>query len=346
MPNPPRPASLKRIAEKAGVSAATVSRVLNQRDKGFSVRPEVRLRVLTAAESLNYRPDIVAQSLRQNRSRIVGILARHIPINLPEGVLHGLLSVFDPAGLHLNIYCVPRSKSYQQLPPWRLDGAVAYGVVSPAEIQAVEDAGIPYVSLNGSAGPRGDVILYDDADGMRQALNHLYGLGHRRIAYAHYGGLYAGHCSETARRDAYRTWMEQHGLAPMQGYDRPLPDPPDDYLNQTVRRRRATAIVAYHHFQAVGLLQAAGRANLSVPKDFSLVCFNDDYPVMFLNPALTVLRLPSEEAAAQGARLLLQRIESPDRPRSSIILKEVLVVRDSTGPTGLSQNLNSPGGLK
>ncbi|NJL32441.1 MAG: LacI family transcriptional regulator, partial [Phycisphaerales bacterium] len=221
MPTYLRKPSLKDIAHSAGVSVPTVSRILNNRSDGFSVRPEVRERVCKAAMELSYRPHLMAQSLRKNSMGIVGLLGIHMPVILPEDAIRGMVDVFEAHSVKLSTYFSPSIEASHDLPPWRIDGAIVASVLSMEDLRPLERARLPYVSINGWSGPRGGSVNYDDADGTRQALSHLVALGHRRIAYANARGPWRTHPSVQARHHAYVRFLKEAGLEPVPGHDQP-----------------------------------------------------------------------------------------------------------------------------
>lgn len=329
---PKRRASLADIAHMTGVTTATVSRVLNNRREGFSVRPELREKIVTAAHQLGYRPHLLAQSLRKSRMGIVGLLGIHIPPIVPEAAVRGLVEVFEANDTKLTTYFSPTLEASHDLPPWKIDGAVVVGAMHPRDVAAVETARLPYASINGVCGPHGIAVGYDDVDGTRQAVRHLIELGHRRIAYANSNSPWMTHPSIRQRHETYLAMLAEAGLAPVPGHEVPLPDPPLEWVRRTWEQG-ATAILAYHHFHGVHVLQAIHALGLRVPHDLSLMCFNDDYPTQFVHPPLTVVALPTQEAGRIAAHHLLGQMGSSEGAAAeSLVLSEELRVRGSTGP--------------
>lgn len=328
-----RATSLADIAKAAGVTSATVSRVLNNRTKGFSVRPEIRQRILSAAREMHYRPDLMAQSLRKADMGVVGLLGMLMPMVLPDRAIRGLVSVLEQHSIKLTTYFAASMDKSHDLPPWRIDGAILVGALSRDDLKAVEHAQIPYVSINGWCGQNGLAVMYDDVDGTEQAVEHLIRLGHRRIAYGNAFSLLSTHPSVRQRHQTYLACLRRHGLKPVPLHDVEMPERPVDYVREVIKEHGATAILAYHHFAAVSILQVAQEMGLSVPRDLSLVCFNDEYPIQFLNPPLTAVALPVREAGETAGRMLweLMHGKNPEE-RRIVTLKERLVERASTAP--------------
>lgn len=336
MPRPttPKP-SLKDVAATAGVSAPTVSRILNNRSEGFSVRPEVRDRVVAVARELSYRPHLLAQSLRKKSMRIVGMLGVHVPIVLPDDAIRGMVEVFEARGVKLSTYFSPTIEASHDLPPWRIDGALVAGVLKPSDTRALEKARLPYVSINGWAGPSGGSVNYDDADGARQALRHLLELGHRRIAYANAAGPWRTHPSVRVRHDNYCAVLAAAGLSPVAGHDQPWDEDDAAASLRAWRAEGVTAVLVYQHFQAIKLMHAAYAQGCVPPHDLSIVCFNDEYIGQMMYPALTAVGLPTGLAGRTAAAMLMRRLDAAGAtapPPESVLLPPKLVVRGSTAP--------------
>lgn len=327
-----RGTSLADIAKATGVTTATVSRVLNNRYEGFSVRPELKQRILKAAQDLSYRPDLMAQSLRKNDTFIVGLLGTFAKLNIPEQMLRSLIETLQANQVRLTTDFASTMEKSHDLPPWRIDAAVMNSALSEADTAAVERAGIPYVSINGWCGKGGISLQFDDADGARQALQHLISLGHKRIAYANSGGPWGTHPSVAVRHQAYLACLREHGLRPVPGHDRPVDDPVHDFVKRTVLEGGATAILAYHHYFAVYILQACSHLGIDVPGRVSVACFNDEYPLMFLHPTVTAVALPVGDAGRTAAELLIKQLRGEVKERPIVMLKEQLTIRESTAP--------------
>lgn len=325
--------NLKDVAMVAGVSAATVSRVLNNRSEGFSVRPEVRERVESAARKLSYRPHLLAQSLRMKTMGIVGLLGIHVPVILPDDVIRGLVALFESKRIKLSTYISPTAEASHELPPWRIDGAIVAGVLKKSDLNALEKARLPYVSINGWAGPTGGSITYDEAHGVQQALTHLMQLGHRRIAYANARGPWLTHPSVQLRHDAYCEFLQQAGLTPVPGHDQPwTEDNAHATLRHWVEDHGVTAVLTYQHYHALELIKAAHESGYSPPGRLSVVCFNDEFIGRMAYPALTAVKLPTVEAGRSAAMMLLDCMGPPYTTPKPLVLKPTLVIYGSTAP--------------
>jgi len=211
------------------------------------------------------------------------------------------------------------------------------GATSLDDLQVLERSDVPYVSLDGVVGSRGMQAIPDDAQGARIAVQHLASLGHWRIAYLDHPSFAALHPSVFARRDAFWRAIKELGLEspPLE-----LPQLPDEvpwdstyepFLKRAVIEGGATAVLAYSHFGALSLLRAAHDHGLSIPKDFSLVCFNNVPVLKLTTPSLTAVDVPSGAMGHAAAELLLDAIKDKDSGAPRLRkLEEKLIVREST----------------
>jgi DNA-binding LacI/PurR family transcriptional regulator len=182
-------------------------------------------------------------------------------------------------------------------------------------------------------------VIPDDAQGTRMAIEHLASLGHKRVAYFDHPSISALHPGVFARRDAFKRAVREFGL------ETPLVEPPqlpdqvpwdstyEPFLQRAVLEGKATAVLAYSHFAALSLLRAAHNRGISVPKDFSLVCFNNVPVLKLTTPSLTAVDVPSGAMGQAAAELLLRAMNDKDSmgPRFRK-LEEKLIVRESTAP--------------
>ena len=326
----PRP-SLRGIAEEVGVSAATVSRVLNNRNEGFSVRPELRERILGAASKMGYHPDLMARSLRGTAMGIFGLVGLEPPYNFPHHMIDGILEVLEPRGIQLSAHFTHQQGGRLEPPAWRVDGIFVIAAHKLSDIEPIDASGIPYVSINSCHGPNGYAVLMNDAQGTRLAMKHLLDLGHRRIAYATTNGPWRSHPSVGERQRAYVATLRAAGLEPLENL--PPPDVEDaTAFMDAARRQGATAVLAFNHHIGMIVLKAATAAGLTVPRDLSIVCFNDEYEIDLVQPPLTRIALPVEEAGRVAAERLIAMVSGHAPDKRTVRLEEALFLKASTAP--------------
>lgn len=360
--------SLDDVAEQAGVSKSTASRVLNNRlGNGFSVKEEVRKRVIEVAGRLNYRPNLIAKSLTMRSTRMIHIFGGNHALsdlgNIYQTVVNNITQVVDAAGegYDVTVDMSRHTRDESEMPAWKIDGAIILAQCKPATMREITQMGIPYVIINGACPEEGCCVVPDDVGGTQTALRYLIELGHKRIAYsgplpAHLAGLgprqdsggaqeYSDYglevdvlATHSSLRDRYLTYMSEMqaaGLEPIISKHDAM-DSAEAYLKRIIFDKDVTAILAYGHMGALNLLQAAHALEISVPEQLSLLCFCDDYANRIMSPGLTFIDLNSAEMGKRAAGLLLEKIRHPaDLEAARIVLPEKLVVRKTTAaPAG------------
>jgi LacI family transcriptional regulator len=334
MPVVVRRPTITDVAKLCGVTPATVSRVLNAKG-GFSTSEAVREKILETARKVGYVPDLAARNLNRQSTRIIGVFASprtHIAEGINESLLEGIAGVLHPAGYDVFFELSPLNDLKHALPFWRFDGAILMQAPKPETVEELDRRRVSYVCVNERVGHPVAYVLADDKMGTNRALDHLAQLGHKRIAYANARGTYFSHYSVNERYDTLVTGAIKRGLTLTPGHDQPF-DAAEDFLNDSVKAGGATAILTYDHHIAVVLVGAAYAMGLRIPDDFSLVCFNDVFPIALLPPPLTAVKVSGHEMGRVGAELLLNALASKKAGHSKEIrVPEDLVVRGSTAP--------------
>ncbi|MFI2721177.1 LacI family DNA-binding transcriptional regulator [Streptomyces collinus] len=329
-----RQPTIRDVAERAGVSKSLVSLVLRGSDQ---VRPEKRDAVLRAAQELGYRPNAAARSLSEQRTRTVGVLLNDLRNPWFVDLLDGLNSLLHANGLHMLLADARLNRRTGQDPAdplldLRVDGLVVVGTLpDPAPLGAVAER-IPVV-LAGSrepAPPGVDVVAGDDERGARLVTEHLIGLGHRRIAHiAGYGAV------GELRRGSFEAAMRRHGLG-----ERAVVEPSDmteeGGYRTTVRLlsgpERPTAVFAVNDMAAIGVLSAAEELGLRVPRDLSVVGYDNTSIARLRHVWLTTVDNTSHEIGRRAARCLLERFEGPGGAGRTQLAMPTLEIRGSTAP--------------
>ncbi|MGW3989338.1 LacI family DNA-binding transcriptional regulator [Streptomyces sp. NPDC004830] len=327
-----RPPTIRDVAERAGVSKSLVSLALRGSDQ---VRPEKREAVLRAARELGYRPNAAARSLSEQRTRTVGVLLNDLRNPWFVDLLDGLNPLLHANGLRMLLADARLNRRAGQDPAdplldLRVDGLVVVGTLpDPAALEEV--AGRIPVVLAGSrepAPPGADVVAGDDEQGARLATEHLIGLGHRRIAhiagYGAVGGL---------RSRSFAATMRRHGLA-----DLAVAEPGDmteeGGYRATVRLLsrpdRPTAVLAVNDITAVGVLSAAEELGLRVPRDLSVVGYDNTSIARLRHVWLTTVDHAGHEVGRRAARCLLDRFDDPAAPGREQLVAPALEIRGTT----------------
>lgn len=340
-------ATSEEVARLAGVSRATVSRTLNGSAR---VSDEARGRVLAAIATLGYEPDVIAQSLVRQRSRVIAVSlfpeGEELPLShLSQtshyfylGVLENIEREAIAAGYDLLLPSHPRGKSAENyirsLQTRRVAGVIMLHATE-ARIQALIRTALPAVFVDrASQGSHATYVKSDNIDGTRQATEHLLALGHRRIA------LLAGLTTDLAgleRLLGYQQALAQAGITPDSGLVRQSGWNVDEAYESArtllAARRDFTAIVAGSDFMAIGILRALTEQGLSVPEDVSLIGFDDIDFCQYTVPSLTTVRQDRVAMGRGAVERLVALIEETEEV-SPLVLPTRLIIRKSTAPVG------------
>ena len=325
-----RPPTIRTVAARAGVSKSLVSLVLQNSPR---VSEERRRAVLSAMAELGYRPDPIARSLSERRTRTIGVVVDDLSNPWYVDLLDGLRPPLHGHGLR-PFLADGRTEpdAVEALAHLRVDGIVVVGTPTPSAIaQANEVAGVVPVVVAGTREPllsAVDLVANDDDAGSRTATRYLLDLGHRRIAHivgvGEVGRIrLAGHEAE----------MDRAGL-PAQSVAGDWTEATSRLLGVDLLTRddRPTAIFAANDLSGIGVLAAADELGLRVPGDLSVVGYDDSYFARMPRMSLTTVSSRVREVGRVAGELLIRRLEGDGSSPSTQLLQPRLVVRGSTGP--------------
>jgi LacI family transcriptional regulator len=331
-------ARLADVACAAGVGTSTASRVLNG-DPSVSIRPETRERIVGAARRLNYRPNAFARGLKLARTMTLGMVIPNLAYPVNSEIIRGAERRAAAAG-YVTVVAdaeefLQSGEAYRRLLlERRVDGLlIASATTSERFLAELARQDLPFVLVNRRVPHVGPSVTVDDAGGMRLAVEHLFGLGHRRIAHV------AGpRDADTARRRAagFRAGLRAAGLrlSPELAVHTTLDEEGGFHAAESLLALRSppTAITVWSLASAVGALAAAKRAGAAVPERLSIVAFHDAPLAAYLDPPLTTVRMPLAEMAERSVECLLRLIAGEPATSTVIETPPALVVRSSTGP--------------
>lgn len=325
---------LKDVAAVCGVSIGTVSRVLN-RDESFSARDEVRQRILEAAEQLGYAPDLAARNLNRGATQIIGVFgdpATHIGEGINDAVFEGITEAVSSQDYDVFFDVTSKHPTSRKLPFWRFDGAILIQSPLPEVVEELDRRHVPYVSVNETVGNPIASVLADDVMGATKIMEHFAELGHRKVAYANAAKGYFKHYSVPLRHDTIQAFCRDYGMTLVPSHDEDFISA-DQFLRRAIIEYGATAVLAYDHRIVVRILGAAHRLGFAVPKDFSLACFNDEFPVAELYPPITVVSVSGRAMGRTAATILLDAMRSNQYldHHGTLRLEERVIIRASTG---------------
>jgi LacI family transcriptional regulator len=325
--------TIRDVAEQAGVSIATVSRVLNDR---ADVSVETRERVREVARSVGYTADPAARGLVTQRTQLVAVIvgdnAGHRDLSLLFfGKVMAAVSRRLARGNYDSLLLQPLELGVHH----RFDAAVLIGIDgNDALITDLYTRGVPYVGVDVRVGgPRSAIVGSDHAAGVRLALQHLHGLGHRRIAHI------AGARNTVAGADRITAFHHETRVLGL--------ELPEEYLREAdfssaggyretsallALPERPTAIVAASDLMALAALQAIRDAGLVPGRDVAVVGFDDIEAAALSYPPLTTIRQDREKLGTLAAERAIELVEHPETRPSDTILPVELVVRASTAP--------------
>jgi LacI family transcriptional regulator len=331
-----RKTTINDVAEEAGVSLRTVSRVLNASPK---VNEETREKVKAVIARLGFTPSARARALATRKSFLVGLIYDDPNALVLDEVQRGMVEVCGARGFEVVIhpcrYDAPDLLDDIEafVGRSRIDGAIVIPPISErAEIHEVLlGLGVPGLFIT-SVPVAGDMVIARERDAARLMARHLVELGHRRIGF-----ISGPHRFQSARerKAGFAEVIAAHG-------DCELIEEEGDYsftsglecgARLLARSDRPTAIFASNDSMAAGVFKAAAHLGLSIPRDLSVVGFDDSYIANMLTPALTTIRRPMRLIAQEAMRRLLARIDRPlDDEVSTVVdvLDLTVVIRDST----------------
>jgi DNA-binding LacI/PurR family transcriptional regulator len=336
--------TLRDVAERAGVSITTVSRILNGRDTGVPIRETTRARIISVAAELGYRPNLLARALRGSRSSLLGVIARDVTDPFHVQVLRGINAAARRRDYRLFLGHVDYRPEVAAIYGSMFEQSHADGIIIMGDIQGGD------ATLDEIADRQGYVIgvsdrierrrvpgvYVDNEQGALLALDHLWGLGHRNIICVSDERTADG----PLRARVYERFMNEHGAGEQaQVHFTTQPDPGPSYrLGRELFNgldpdgRRPTAIFAASDTIAIGLLQAAFQAGLAVPTELSIVGFDDIDIAAFTIPPLTTISQSGVAMGEAAADLLMDMIErgTPRPETADLVLAPSLVIRQST----------------
>lgn len=330
-------ATIDDVATKAGVSTATVSRVINNTG---SVARKTREIVLSAIEELNYRPQSAARILARQKTNTIGLLFQTISGEFFSPLLRGIERGASEQGYNLLIYSTQETRHGDLLLPLPIgehntDGAIVYvNSLNQNELFRFFQIGFPVVLIHQTP-PLGlpiPCVTIENKTGARRIVDHLIEVHQfRRIAFL---------AGSVDQEDTY--WREMGYRESLNAHDIPI-DPEligsGGFDRQQARQAieiwlaagiKFDAVFAADDEMAIGVLMAFEQAGIRVPQDIALVGFDDIFLSRFLNPPLTTVRAPTEQVGQEAIGLLIDKIQG-QLTDNVILLPTELVIRQSCG---------------
>jgi LacI family transcriptional regulator len=324
--------TLNHVAQEAGVSPSTVSRILNGTK---AVNPEKRAAVEAAIEKLSYRPSMLAQGLARGQSMTIGVLTPSISSPFYGEIMLGIEDVLVETSFQAYFVSAHNGsqrekRSMQNLIDRRVDGLIVVDGLSDALSLKEKSAKLPLISVGRDIpGLEGYCIGLDNLMGSRLAAKHLLELGHRRIAYI--AGSHT-HQDALARLEGYKQCLEEAGIPfdPQLVVEGDYTEASGVLALETLFSRKVefSALMVANDQMAMGARLALFHRGVRIPQDLSLVGFDDVFGSSYTTPPLTTIRIPTREMGHLAAKAMLALLNG-----ESIRLQNVapiLIIREST----------------
>jgi LacI family fructose operon transcriptional repressor len=327
--------SIKDVAKKAGVSVATVSRVLSNKPH---VRAEVREQVLRVIEEAGYRPSRIAGNMRNQSSRIVGVLVSDIRNPFFTAIARAIEDVAISQEMSIFLCNTDENPKKEALYLKTLLEERAAGVIlSPtrediASFGVLLQSGIPLVTIDRRiVGANIDGVYSDNVQSSYLLTNHLIENGYRNIGTIL--GL-KGSMTGRERMQGYKLALEENKMkldAQFASYTYPSEVEGEELIAKWFDSPNyPDAIIAGNNRLVIGALNAISARGLNVPRDIGLAGYDETSWMKHVGPGITVINQPTYEMGYTAAELLFQRMADPTRPAREVVLKGQLLARGST----------------
>lgn len=340
-------ATLEEVAKAAGVSVTTASRVLTANK--HPVRAATRQRVLKAAQRLQYRPNLLARSMRTERTHTIGILAEDLLSPFTPPIIRGIqdfLKTIDYLALIVNTDSAPEveQSAIRTLLSRSVEGILFVELDHLAGTEELEQSQKPFMFVHRLFGASiTNSVVPDDELGTRLALEHLIGLGHQRIG--HIAGPQGWH-SARRRLESYCDTLIEYDLT----VNEKLVSEGDwTYQGGTAAAEQLmaqvehpTALYVANDTMAFGAINAIQQQGLRVPDDIAIVSYDNSEFSRILHPTLTTVSLPAYEMGVQAAELLWRKLQGEAVDEQEVKICGKLFIRESCGATEAQRTQDVP----
>jgi len=336
--------TISDVANRAGVSVATVSKVLNRR---YGVSASTMSKVQAVIDELGFESSIVARSLRSHRTNVIGILVADLEPFSSE-FLKGAGRAIHGSGYELMVYSAggPGAEhvGWERRNLSRLGGTLIDGAIIVTPTVETPDGTIPSIAVDPQRGRSGlPMVDSDNLKGARVAVEHLLSLGHRRI------GFLAGRpdlASAEQREAGYRQALTEHGievdpaLIQVGAYEQELAA--DAARSLLTLPDRPTAVFAANDRSAIETLEVARALEIDVPAGLSVVGFDNIPESVMCEPPLTTVDQSIQDMGVRAVEMLLQLLDGKQLDETHVTLPTELVVRQSTAAAPARRRTTSP----
>lgn len=327
-------ATIKDVAGLAGVSSTTVSHVINRTRR---VHPDTEVRVWAAIEQLQFLPSALARGLRMKTTATIGVISDYAGNPFVAEIVAGIEEVCFENNFSVVLSFSERdadkeTQAVQNMVRRGVEGLIWHSVQTDEQVTALLRKTELPVILFGRQLPEWerDALITDDGRGAAEVMRHLRELGHRRVALIT-GETFTSHASRR-REETYRRVMTSENQPPLIRDGNYTFEGARDATRKLLEERgRPTAFFCISDRMALGCLSALQDAGLRVPRDVSLVGYDNLELLNYVRPRLTTVDHGGREAGRRLARQLLHRIQEPSLPPQTLISEPRLLVRETSG---------------
>lgn len=335
----PAEITIAEVAQVAGVSVSTVSRILNDKP---DVAEKTRQRVQQVIAELGYTPHVQAQRLAAGKSRTIALhySADYIEFTRQEmGFINGIGTALGEANFFFNLIATPLTReSLRNLyRSGQVDGVILMEIdMNDWRVDFLRERNHPFVMIGRSADNTGLHFIDPDQESVVvTAFDYLIELGHRHIGFLAYPEslLERGYGAAVRSMRGYKKACEKHGLQPACiQVDLTARDLYESTLRLLERQPDMTAVVTIEGSTAVGIIRALQQLGRTVPDDFSIVAVTTEQTAQLISPPLTHIDLPSYDLGYQAARMLMSILNKEPLEVSQVIVPPRLIIHESAGP--------------
>ena len=347
--------TIKDIARALDISPATVSRALKN-DSRITV--DVRERVTSMARKLGYRPNLLARGLVSSRTHAIGYIVDNLSWSFFSELAERVQITAEEFAYSTYIYSSLKSPQKERegidgFLSRGVDGLLVSATESPENMRVYRElsqANFPIVLFNDLPGVEVDSVVTDNYEGANRAMRHLYEHGHRKIMFI---GPKENTTFKTQRLAGYRDFLGRNGLPIREDLVHCEEDDPM-YGYRVVKAvmgapKKPTAVFVHNDTLAMGVYRAVHEMGLRIPDDLSVVGYDNLDSCQFMYPPLTTIEFPIRHLARAGVELLMKRMSEKKvksseqeipRIHQKISLTPRLIIRQSTGPLRITDNLN------
>ncbi len=339
--------SIKDIARDAGVAISTVSFVINNRD---FVSDSTKKKVLKAIDKLGYSPNIIAQSLRTRKTKTIGVIVYDISNPFVAQIVRGIEEIAKQRGYLVQLGCTFNDLAMEErqinvLINQFVDGLlIVSGRDNDKIYRKILKKNIPMVFVDKEVdGLANASVVIDNVEAVKNAVDYLFSLGHRKIGYISYPvskqttvkRRYEGYCKGLKNNGLkvnpeYVVMDEIYFNQELEGKDMEITF---EIMNKFLMTKKVpTAFITISDLFAYGLLKALRINNFRVPEDISVIGFDNIIFDNYVYPSLTTIKQPKKLMGITGINLLIDIIEGNKIENSTVILDTELIIRESTGP--------------